>query len=380
MRDAVIVEAVRTPIGRKNGAYREVHPVDLSACVLQALAGRAQLDPAMVEDIIWGVVSQIGEQTFNTGRNAVLAAGWPEAVPGVTIDRHCGSSQQAVAYAAATVIAGLQDVVVAGGVESMTRIPINSSAIGGPGTPHSPHMAARYQIDGFNQGLGAEIIAEKWGMSRTQLDEFSAASHERAASAADAGLFENQHAIVPDTGLHTEEGIRRGTTVDTLSGLKPAFKADGVIHAGNASQLSDGSGALLIMTSEKARDLGMRPLAHIHSQVVVGDDPVMMLSAPISAPQKVLHKAGLSITDIGAFEVNEAFASVPLAWLAETGVDPALLNPVGGAIAVGHPLGGSGAILMTRLLHHMMANQIRFGLQTTCEGGGMANATVLELL
>ena len=380
MRDAVIVEAVRTPIGRKNGSYKDVHPVDLSAAVLEALAERAELDPALVEDVIWGVVSQIGEQTFNTGRNAVLAAGWPETVPGVTLDRQCGSSQQAVAFAAANVISGIQDVVVAGGVECMTRIPINSSAVSGPGTPHSPRLAERYQVDGFNQGLGAEMIAEKWGLSRSQVDEFAALSHERAAAASDAGLFDDQYAVVPGTGLVTEEGIRRGTTAEKLAVLNPAFKENGIIHAGNASQISDGSGALLITTSEKAHELRLRPLARIHSQVVIGDDPVMMLTAPIPATQLVLRKAGLTIGDIGAFEVNEAFASVPLAWLAETGVDPSLLNPLGGAIAVGHPLGGSGAILMTRLLHHMIHNDIRFGLQTMCEGGGMANATVLELL
>jgi acetyl-CoA acyltransferase len=380
MRDAVIVDAVRTPVGRRNGAYADVHPVDLSAHVLNALAERTGIDPAVVEDVIWGTVSQVGEQALNVGRNAVLGAGWPEAIPGTTVDRQCGSSQQAVHFAAAAVISGQVDVAVAGGVEAMTRVPMGSSIGANVGFPFGPRMLARYEGQQINQGLGAEMIAEKWGFSRAQLDEFSLRSHERAAAAVDAGAFTGQYAVVPDTGLEADEGIRRDTTLDKLGSLKPAFKEDGVIHAGNSSQISDGSGALLVTTSEKARELGLKPLVRLHTFALAADDPVIMLTAPIPATAKALAKSGLTIDEIGAFEVNEAFAPVPLAWLAETGADPKALNPLGGAIAIGHPLGGSGAVLMTRLVHHMVDNGIRYGLQTMCEGGGMANATILELL
>jgi acetyl-CoA acyltransferase len=380
MRDAVIVDAVRTPVGRRGGAYADTHPVDLSAHVLGALADRTGIDPAVVDDVVWGVVSQVGEQALNVGRNAVLAAGWPESVPGTTVDRQCGSSQQAVHFAAASVISGQVDVAVAGGVEVMTRVPMGSSIGKDAGFPFGPKMLARYEGQQINQGLGAEMIAEKWHLSRAQVDEFSLASHEKAAAAIDAGSFTGQYAVVPGTGLEVDEGVRRETSLEKLAGLKPAFKEGGVIHAGNSSQISDGSGALLITTSDKARELGLKPLVRLHSFALAADDPVIMLTAPIPATAKVLAKAGLTIGEIGAFEVNEAFAPVPLAWLAETGADPKALNPLGGAIAIGHPLGGSGAILMTRLVHHMLANGIRYGLQTMCEGGGMANATVLELL
>src|SRR5437763_9520766 len=261
MRDAVIVDAVRTPVGKRNGAYKDVHPVDLSAHILGALAERTGIDPAVVEDVIWGTVSQVGEQARNVGRNAVLGAGWPESIPGTTVDRQCGSSQQAVHFAAAGVISGQYDVAVAGGVEAMTRVPMGSSIGANVGFPFGPKMLARYEGQQINQGLGAEMIAEKWGLSRTQLDEFSLASHEKAASAVDSGAFAGQYAVVPDTGLETDEGVRRDTTVEKLGSLKPAFKEDGVIHAGNSSQISDGSGALLIMTSEKARELGLKPIA-----------------------------------------------------------------------------------------------------------------------
>jgi len=380
MRDAVIVDAVRTPVGRRNGAYAEVHPVDLSAHVLNALVERTGIDPAVVDDVVWGVVGQVGAQALNVGRNAVLAAGWPESVPGTTLDRQCGSSQQAVHFAAAAVISGQVDVAVAGGVEVMTQVPMGSSIGKDVGFPFGPKMMARYEWQQISQGLGAETIAEKWGLSRAQLDEFSLASHELAAAAIDSGAFAGQYAPVPGTGLEVDEGVRRDTSLEKLGSLKPAFKEDGVIHAGNSSQISDGSGALLITTSEKAREMGLKPLARLHTFALAGDDPVIMLTAPIPATAKALAKSGLSIDEIGAFEVNEAFAPVPLAWLAETGADPKALNPLGGAIAIGHPLGGSGAILMTRLVHHMVANGIRYGLQTMCEGGGMANATVLELL
>jgi acetyl-CoA acyltransferase len=380
MRDAVIVDAVRTPVGRRNGAYAQVHPVDLSAHILNALVERTGIDPAVVDDVVWGVVGQVGAQAFNVGRNAVLAAGWPESVPGTTLDRQCGSSQQAVHFAAAAVISGQVDVAVAGGVEVMSQVPMGASVGKDAGFPFGPKMMARYEGRQISQGLGAETIAEKWGLSRQQLDEFSLASHEKAAAAIDAGAFTEQYAVVPGTGLEVDEGVRRDTSLEKLGSLKPAFKEDGVIHAGNSSQISDGSGALLITTSEKARELGLKPLARLHTFALAGDDPVIMLTAPIPATAKALAKSGLSITEIGAFEVNEAFAPVPLAWLAETGADVKALNPLGGAIAIGHPLGGSGAILMTRLVHHMIDQGHRYGLQTMCEGGGMANATILELL
>ena len=380
MRDAVIVDAVRTPVGRRNGAYKDVHPVDLSAHILGALAERTGIDPAVVDDVVWGVVSQVGEQGLNVGRNAVLGAGWPESIPGTTVDRQCGSSQQAVHFAAAAVISGQVDVAVAGGVEVMTRVPMGSSIGANAGFPFGPKMLARYEGQQINQGLGAEMIAEKWGLTREQLDEFSLSSHEKAAAAIDSGAFANQYAVVPGTGLEVDEGVRRDTSLEKLGSLKAAFKEDGVIHAGNSSQISDGSGALLITTSEKARELGLKPLVRLHTFALAADDPVIMLTAPIPATAKALTKSGLSIDEIGAFEVNEAFAPVPLAWLAETGADPKRLNPLGGAIAIGHPLGGSGAVLMTRLVHHMVDGGIRYGLQTMCEGGGMANATILELL
>jgi len=380
MRDAVIVDAVRTPVGRRNGAYKDVHPVDLSAHILNSLVERTGIDPAVVDDVVWGVVSQVGEQALNVGRNAVLGAGWPESVPGTTVDRQCGSSQQAVHFAAAGVLSGQYDVAVAGGVEVMTRVPMGSSIGANVGFPMGPKMLARYEGQKINQGLGAEMIAEKWGFSRQQLDEFSLSSHQKAAAAIDSGAFAGQYAVVPDTGLEADEGVRRDTTVEKLSTLKPAFKEDGVIHAGNSSQISDGSGALLITTSEKARELGLKPIARLHTFALAGDDPVIMLTAPIPATAKALAKSGLSIKDIGAYEINEAFAPVPLAWLSETGADESKLNPLGGAIAIGHPLGGSGAVLMTRLVHHMRDNGIKYGLQSMCEGGGLANATILELL
>jgi acetyl-CoA acyltransferase len=385
MRDAVICAAVRTPVGKRGGGLSGVHPVDLSAHVLSALAERSGIDPAVVDDVFWGCVSQVGEQTFNIGRNAPLAAGWPESVPGTTIDRQCGSSQQAVAFAAATVISGQADVVVAGGVESMSRVPMGSasSEAAGAGRPLGPRFLERYDGVWPNQGVGAEMIAERWGFSRTQLDEFSLASHEKAAKAQADGAFEEEIAPVttPDgTVVSADEGIRPGGTLEKLAALKTPFKEDGVISAGNASQISDGAAALLVTTSEKARELGLTPLVRIHTTVMAGDDPVIMLTAPIPATQKVLARSGLTIDDIGIYEVNEAFAPVPMAWLTDIGADPARLNPRGGAIALGHPLGGSGARIMTTLIHQMQSQGIRYGLQTMCEGGGMANATVLELV
>ncbi|WP_448610828.1 thiolase family protein [Geodermatophilus sp. URMC 60] len=384
MRDAVICAAVRTPVGKRGGGLSGVHAVDLSASVLDALVERTGIDPAVVEDVFWGCVSQVGEQTFNIGRNAVLAAGWPESVPGTTIDRQCGSSQQAVAFAAATVISGQADVVVAGGVESMSRVPMGSARADGlAGKPLGPRFLERYGGVFPNQGIGAEMIAERWGFSRTQLDEYSLASHEKAAKAQADGAFDEEIVPVttPDgTVVRADEGIRPGGTLEKLGSLKTPFKEDGVISAGNASQISDGSAALLVTTSERARELGLRPLVRIHTTVMAGDDPVIMLTAPIPATHKLLQRSGLSVEDIGVFEVNEAFAPVPLAWQAETGADGDRLNPRGGAIALGHPLGGSGARIMTTLVHTMQATGTRYGLQTMCEGGGMANATILELL
>ncbi|HYY17267.1 MAG TPA: thiolase family protein [Streptosporangiaceae bacterium] len=381
MRDAVIVAAVRTPIGKRNGGLSGTHPVDLSAQVLRALAARTGIDPAVVDDVIWGCVGQVGEQTFDIGRNAVLAAGWPDSVPGVTVDRQCGSSQQSVHFAAAGVISGQYDVVVAGGVESMSRVPMGASVNGA--WPFGEGFRTRYDGVVPNQGVGAEMIADQWKLSRTQVDEYSLGSHEKAAAAQDDGRFDEQIVPVttPDgTQVSRDEGIRRGGTLESMAGLKPAFRPDGVITAGNSSQISDGSAALLVTTSAKASELGLTPLARIHTAVLAAADPVIMLTAPIPATAKALDRSGLSVDQIGAFEVNEAFAPVPLAWLAETGADAKVLNANGGAIALGHPLGGSGARLMTTLVYHMRDNGIRYGLQTMCEGGGQANATVLELL
>jgi acetyl-CoA acyltransferase len=380
MRDAVIVEAVRTPIGRRNGALAALHPVDLSAQVLTALLERAHVEPEEVDDVIWGCVGQVGEQAFDIARNAVLAAGWPDSIPGVSIDRQCGSSQQSVHFGAAGLIAGHYDVVVAGGVESMSRVPMSSSAL--DADPFGPRYAARYP-QAPNQGVGAEMIVERWGLTRTQLDEFALVSHEKAAAAQDAGRFAAQ--IVPVTVdgevVTKDEGIRRGTTLQTLASLKTVFKDEGgTITAGNSSQISDGSAALLMMTSEKAAALGVTPMARVHTAVVLGADPEIMLTAPIPATRKVLQRSGLAIDDIGVYEVNEAFASVPLAWMADVQAGWEGLNPNGGAIALGHPLGGSGARLMTTLVHHLRDTGISYGLQTMCEGGGQANATILQLL
>ncbi len=381
MAEAVIVEAVRSPVGKRNGGLSGVHPADLSAQVLNGLVQRAGLDPALVDDVIWGCVMQAGEQALDIGRTALLTAGWPETVPGVTVDRQCGSSQQSVHFAAAGVVAGHYDIVVAGGVESMSRTPMGSSLANG-GNPYPGAFKDRYSQTP-NQGIGAEMIAEQWGLSRTQLDQFSLDSHEKAGAAQDAGAFDDQIVAIKDAEGNTvlkDEGIRRGTTLEKMGQLKPAFKEDGVIHAGNSSQISDGSAALLFMSAEKAKELGLKPLAKVHTAVLAGADPVIMLTAPIPATQKALKRSGLSIDQIGAFEVNEAFAPVPMAWLKDIGADEKKLNPNGGAIALGHPLGGSGARIMTTLLYHMRDNGIQYGLQTMCEGGGQANATILELL
>lgn len=383
MREAVIVDAVRTPVGigkAGKGDLDDLHPVDLSAHVLTALVDRTGLDTSTIDDVMWGCVSQVGEQSANIGRNAALAAGFPESVTGVTIDRQCGSSQQATTFAAAAVIAGHADAVIAGGVESMSRVPMFSNAAGGDG-PFGPRMHQRYPRL-VNQGISAEIIADKWNLSRAHLDEIAVMSQQRAAAARTTGLFADEIISVttPDGVAIHDQGIREGTTTESLSALKPAFREDGVVTAGNASQISDGAAAVLVMERSAADTAGLTPIARVHTVAMAGVDPVVMLTGPIPATQKVLDRAGLSLSDIGVFEVNEAFAAVIGAWLAETGVDPALVNPLGGAIALGHPLGASGARLTSTLVHHMRRNNIRYGLQTMCEGGGMANAMVLELL
>jgi acetyl-CoA acyltransferase len=389
MRDAVIVEAVRTPVGKRNGGLSGVHPVDLSAHLLRSLVDRTGIDPGLVDDVIWGCVSQVGEQTADVARTAVLAAGWPDTVPGVSIDRQCGSSQQSVHFAAAGLIAGQYDLVVAGGVESMSRVPMGTT-VQVAGSPFSASgWTGRYGEVFPHQGVGAEMVAQQWGLSRSRLDEYSLASHEKAAAAQDAGWFDDQIVQVPAelTGgepVGVDEGVRRGGSLAAMGSLRPAFAADGVVTAGNSSQISDGAAALLMTTSEKAREQGLTPIARVHTAVLAAADPVIMLTAPIPATRKVLQRSGVRLDEIGVFEVNEAFAVVPLAWLAELAdgddaVDK-VLNPGGGSIAIGHPLGASGARLMTAMVHHQRAFGIRYGLQTMCEGGGQANATILELL
>lgn len=387
MRDAVITTAVRSPIGKRNGGLGGMHAAELSALILNELVRRANLDPVLVDDVHWGNVISIGQQSGNIGRMAVLAAGWPESVPGFTVDRQCGSAQQAISTAAATVISGQADIVVAGGVEMMSGVPMNSATVEGTGEMGGPAVS-RYEkslvapgFNGrFNQGAGAELIANEYGMSRTQLDEYALLSHQRAANAQDQGLFDDEIvSVTTDAGAVTaDEGVRRGSTVEALGKLKTPFVENGKISAGNSSQISDGAAAVLITTSEHAATLGLQPLARIHTAVVTGDDPVKMLTGPIPATQLALKRSGLSIDEIDAFEVNEAFASVPLAWQAATGVSIDRLNPLGGAIALGHPLGCSGARIAATLVHHLRHTGARYGLQTMCEGGGTANATIYE--
>jgi acetyl-CoA acyltransferase len=384
VRNAVIVDAVRTPIGKRNGMLKDWHPVDLAAETLKALVERTGVDPALVEDVLMGCVSQVGEQGYNVGRNAVLAAGWPESVPGSTVDRQCGSSQQSAHFAAQGVMAGAYDIVVAAGVEAMTRVPLGSSVQSGPGAPFGPTMMERYENSLVPQGVSAELIAEKWGFSRQQLDEISLESHVRANRAAEEGRLDSQ--IIPieiktDEGaamMTRDEGVRPDSSMEALAGLRTAFKEDGVVTAGNSSQISDGASALLIMGEDTAEAMGLTPKVRFKAFAIAGTDPILMLTGPIPATAKVLEKAGLGLDDIDLFEVNEAFASVVAAWLHETGVDSAKLNVNGGAIANGHPLGASGGKLMANLVHEMERSGARYGLQTMCEGGGMANATILE--
>lgn len=389
MPNAVIVDAVRTPVGRRNGQLKDIHPVDLASIPLRALIDRNRLDPGLIEDVIMGTVMQTGEQSNNVGRNAALAAGFPEDVVGVTIDRQCGSSQQSAHFAAQGVMAGAYDVVVAAGVESMTRIPLGITAQQGPGKPFGPRMLERYSQGLVPQGISAELIAEKWSLSREELDQLSLQSHQRAARATDEGRFESQ--IIPvrvdtDEGPETmsrDGGIRWDTSLEKLASLQPAFKADGVVTAGNSSQISDGAAAVLIMSEDKAEELGVEPMARFVSFSLAGVDPVTMLTGPIPATAKALERAGLSVDDIDLFEINEAFASVVGAWRIEHGgTDPEGLwertNVNGGAVALGHPLGASGARLLTTLVHELVRTGGRYGLQSMCEGGGMANGTIIE--
>lgn len=385
-RDAVIVDAVRTPMGKREGMLRNWHPVDLLAHTLSGLVQRNHLNPEMVEDVIAGCVMQAGEQAANIGRNAVLAAGFPESVPGTTVDRQCGSSQQAIHFAAQGVLAGSYDIVIACGVESMTRVPMGSSAKNGPGKPFGPAVMKRYNNVQFNQGLSAEMLAAKWKIERRRLDEFSLESHRRAARATEQGWFCRE--ILP-TAAETaqgnvqasrDEGIRADTTLEKMATLKPAFKEDGCITAANSSQITDGAAAVLIMERSIAERLGLKPMARFVAFALAGDDPVMMLTAPIPATRRILQRTGLKLEDMDRIEINEAFASVVLAWQAETNADLSRVNVNGGAIALGHPLGASGARLMTTLVHELQRSGGRYGLQTMCEGGGMANATIIERL
>ncbi len=392
MTTAVIVDAVRTAGGKRNGKLRNWHAVDLAAEPLKALQSRNDLDPALVDDVITGCVMQVGEQSLNIGRNSVLAAGWPESVPATTLDRQCGSSQQAIHFAAQGVMAGAYDVVVASGVEGMTRTPMGSSVVRELGFPFGPSMMKRYEERGglVGQGISAEMIADQWNLSRQDLDAFSARSQQLAVAATAEGRFE--HEIVPlavrddeghDTAetISTDEGIRPDTTVETLAGLKPAFKPEGgKVTAGNSSQITDGASAVLIMSEEKAAALGLTPRARFHAFALAGVDPVTMLTGPIPATRAVLERAKLTMDDIDLVEINEAFASVVLAWEKELHPDMARVNVNGGAIALGHPLGASGAKLMATLVNELERTSGRYGLLTMCEGGGMANATIIERL
>jgi acetyl-CoA acyltransferase len=385
MTDVVIVEAVRTPLGRgnlKNGELRDVHAVKLAAHVLREVVSRARLDPAIVDDVIFGCVMQTGEQAVNIARQAVLLAGFPVEVPATTVDRQCGSSQQAVHFAANLIQSGVCDITIAAGVESMSRVPMGATVIQGPGTPFPPELLEQYNL--VSQGIAAEMISEEFGITRRHADEFAAESQRRAARAQSEGRFDREIAplVLGENGdgrvVSQDQGIRPGTTVDTLAALQASFKQDGVCHAGNSSQITDGAAALLLMSAEKARELGLTPRARIRSQAVVGVDPVTMLKGPIPATAKVLARAGLQLSDIDLFEVNEAFAPVVLAWERSHHPDMDRVNVNGGAIALGHPLGASGARLMTTLLHELERTDRQLGLETMCCGGGIGTATIID--
>ncbi|MGH7922833.1 MAG: thiolase family protein [Candidatus Dormibacteraceae bacterium] len=382
MRDAVIVEAVRTPFGKRNGALKDVHPVELGTLVLKDLVARTGIDPGSVDDIVWGCVAQVGEQSANVGRNTWLAAGYPVEVPATTVDRQCGSSQQALHFAANLIQSGVAEITIAGGVESMSRVPMGSNMTQGPGVPFPPQLMELYDM--VPQGISAELVARKYGISRQAQDEFAVASHHRAAAATEKGYLASQ--LVPvgvpdDHGailLDKDEGIRANASYQATAALKPAFDPEHTITPGNASQISDGASALLLTTPEKARELGLRPRARIAAQKVVGTDPVVMLEGPIPGTRAVLRQAGLTMSDIDLFEINEAFASVVLAWAKETGGDLERTNVNGGAIAIGHPLGASGVRLMCHLLYELERRDKRYGLQSMCCGGGLGTATIID--
>jgi acetyl-CoA acetyltransferase family protein len=382
MREVVIVEAVRTPIarGKSNGKLHDVHPVVLGSLVLKEVVRRAGIEPGQVDDVVFGCVGQAGEQSLNIGRNAWLTAGFPVTTPATTVDRQCGSSQQAIHFAANLIQSGVCDITIAGGVESMSRVPMGSNAVS-PGTPFPPELMELYDL--VPQGISAELMARKYGVSRKEMDEFSVESHRRAAAATEEGRFKTQILPVEISNGKTEifdrdEGIRANATYESTAALQPAFNPEHSITAGNSSQISDGAAAVMLMSLEKAKELGIRPRARIRGQAVVGTDPVLMLEGPIPGTAAVLKKAGLELSSIDLFEVNEAFASVVLSWQKETGADLEKTNVNGGAIAVGHPLGASGAILMTRLLHELERRDLRYGLETMCCGGGIGTATVID--
>ena len=383
MREVVIVEAVRTPMGRRNGKLKDLHPVVLGSMVLKEVVRRAGIEPGSVEDVVFGCVMQTGEQGVNVARNAWLAAGFPVETPATTVDRQCGSSQQAIHFAANLIQAGVAEITIAGGVESMSRVPMGSTVAQGPGHPFPPELNELYDL--VPQGISAELVARKYGIDRKAMDEFSVRSHHLAAEATAKGYLKSQIMPIELSNGHTEvmdtdEGIRPNASYEAVSQLQPAFNPEHSITAANSSQITDGAAAVLLMTPEKARSLGLRPRARIVAQKVVGTDPVLMLEGPIPGTAAVLRAAGLELKDIDLFEVNEAFASVPLAWLKETGADPDKLNVNGGAIAIGHPLGASGARLMNHLLYELERRELRFGLETMCCGGGIGTATIIERL
>jgi acetyl-CoA acetyltransferase family protein len=388
LEEAVIVDAVRTPLGRRGGKLKDWHPVDLAAEVLRALVERNDLDPAQVDDVLMGCLDQVGEQGVNIGRVAALAAGFPDTVPGTTVDRQCGSSQQTAHFAAQGIMAGAYDVAIAAGVESMTRVPFWST-VPDPSQAYGPRFRARYGLgpdEWIDQGVSGEIVADKWEIGREELDALALESHHRAHRATTEGRFAREIipvTVVTEDGEQTmaaDEGIRADSSMEALAKLRTVFREDGKLTAGNSSQITDGAAALLVMSARKAEELGMTPLARFHAFAVAGVDPIEMLSGPIPATRKIFERSGLGVDDIDLFEVNEAFASVPLAWQREIGADMGRVNVNGGAIALGHPVGASGARLMTTLVHEMQRTEARFGLQTMCEGGGMANATILERL
>jgi len=380
MREVVIVEAVRTPIGRRNGKLKDMHPVVLGSLVLKEIVRRAGIEPEQVEDVVFGCVSQVGEQSLNVARNAWLTAGFPVTTPATTVDRQCGSSQQAIHFAANLIQSGVCDVTIAGGVESMSRVPMGSNAVS-PGVPFPPELMELYDL--VPQGISAELMARKYGISRQAMDEFSVESHHRAAEATAKGYFTSQLLAVDISNGQPEvfakdEGIRANANYEATSALQPAFNPEHSITAGNSSQISDGAAAVLLMSLDKAKQLGIKPRARIRAQAVVGTDPVLMLEGPIPGTAAVLKRAGLELNSIDLFEVNEAFASVVLAWQKETGADLKKTNVNGGAIAVGHPLGASGAILMNRLLYELERRDLRYGLETMCCGGGLGTATIID--